>query len=760
MLKWLKDYFASRPDGSASARANPGPAGIAAQPIQYCSDLPISAKREDRFNRWPFAKRIADTLAERADPSSLVVGLYGPWGDGKTSTLKLMEIAFSSYPQVVVVRFNPWYFRSEENLLSGFFGTLAEALDRSLPTRSEKAGEILKEYGSILSLASLSIGGVISIKPGEAAKSIGEVLSKASLEELKGRLEKILDESGKRVVIMIDDIDRLDRAETHALLKLVKLSAGFRHTRYVLAFDDEMVAAAIGERFGQGSLEAGRNFLEKIVQVPLHLPPADTIALRTITFQGVQAAIDQARIVLTQAQADAFSRHFVDGLEPGLDTPRRGKVYVNALAFALPILKGEVHPVDLMLLEGIRVFYPKLYSEIRDNQDIFLSRANLNDEENLRLQRLQAAIERGLPGRTEAERTRIRRGLLAQLFPRISNVGYGPDWDRRWAREQRACSEYYFNRYFAYGVPPGDASDVEVENLLATFEGRTREQQDLDLRAFSEREAVPHLVRKLRARELEVPAPLASVLALASARNGAILPKERGLNFGGTVMQGAILVSRLVRRVPQGQAREALAENVIENAAPLPFAFECLRWIRTDPGEANQERIVSVECEERLRRLLTDQVRARVQARPLYLEFGEDTHCLYWIWNEDAGGHEVSNHLRERFVQHPEEVDDFLDTFVGEQWGMMDGLPSRADFRRDSYDAIARLIDVDVIFANLRGRYGAELDNAEYHHDSQVPIAKRIALQFAHIHQRVREERAQAAQPVEAHIDPASEARG
>ena len=72
---------------------------------------------------------------------------------------------------------------------------------------------------------------------------------------------------------MIDDIDRLDRTETQAIFKLVKLSASFNHTSYVLAFDDEIVAAAIGEKYGQGGLEAGRAFLEKISG-----PPASSTA--------------------------------------------------------------------------------------------------------------------------------------------------------------------------------------------------------------------------------------------------------------------------------------------------------------------------------------------------------------------------------------------------------------------------------------------------------------------------------------------------
>ncbi|SRR6266487_5816801 len=92
----------------------------------YSSDQPINSKEEDRFNRWPFAQRIAETIALRSDPSSIVLGIYGVWGDGKTSALHLLEEASKSYKDIIIVRFNPWLFPSEEQLLRGFFKTLAD----------------------------------------------------------------------------------------------------------------------------------------------------------------------------------------------------------------------------------------------------------------------------------------------------------------------------------------------------------------------------------------------------------------------------------------------------------------------------------------------------------------------------------------------------------------------------------------------------------------------------------------------------------
>lgn len=232
---------------------------------RFSADRPIVAHSDDRFGRWPFASRIAGTIRDRVDRTSIVIGVYAPWGDGKTSVMNMMQEALKEAPNVITVRFNPWYFRGDEQLIRGFFDELASSIDATLPTSVEKLGTILNKYGAWLSV----------ITPyGEHAEKIGERLSTAGIEILKGRVDKCLREAKKRVVVFIDDIDRLERHEIQSVLKVVKLSADFENTAYVLFFDDKVVADSLGERYGAGDAQAGRAFLEKIIQVPLHLPPA------------------------------------------------------------------------------------------------------------------------------------------------------------------------------------------------------------------------------------------------------------------------------------------------------------------------------------------------------------------------------------------------------------------------------------------------------------------------------------------------------
>lgn len=707
----------------------------------YLSDQPIQSRADDRFNRWPFAKRIADTIVRRPDSTSLVVGLYGPWGDGKTSVLGLMEEALAEHPDTVVVRFNPWRYGSEQQLLRGFFDSLADALGRSLSNRKEDIGQILKKYGSILSIASVSVGSVVQISPGEAAAAFGEALSSVELDELRVRLERILKESNKRLVILLDDIDRLDRAEVHATFKLVKISASFDYTSYVLAFDDEMVAAALGERYGGGGMAAGRSFLEKIVQVPLHLPPAETIELRAVAFDGVNAALELSGWDLSREQGEAFVQCFVDALEPQMRTPRQAKRYVNALAFSLPLLKGEVYPVDLMIIEAIRVFYPKLYAVIRDNPNLFLKGARDGDHERIEMQRRRTRelVDQALENAGVADKERVWDRLIEILFPRTRNMGYGSEWNLIWAKEQRICAEEYFSRYFSYSVPPGDVGDVEIQQLIEDVSSGTIDQASEKLTALAKRRAMARAVTKLRQREDSVDPSAARKIALAIARNAFLLPREQGMFvLGGTFTQAAILVAHLVRRLPL-EDRSAMAGEILLSAEPLPFAAECFRWMRHSEDQPDEKRCIPADEEASLGRMLAGRILAVASELPLYKRFGEDAPRLYWIWQEFRGREEVREAITRWLAGEPDGVDQFLDNFVGRAWGLETGVSQRAELRRDQYNVIAELVDPALILLRLRDRYGLGIDSADFVRAADLPENRKIAYEFAAIHRFVME---------------------
>ena len=285
----------------------------------YTADRPINSEKEDAFQRYGFAKRIAETITKRQSKESIVFGLFGAWGEGKTSIINFIQNEISNQDaNYIQITFNPWRFTDEAALLTSFFNTLASELKKNIPeevqtksnkkywiqkiwksittsndeplkTSTENIGELIQKYGKIAAIFGAA----------EVAETIGKAISNVDLDELKARIEKLLEENKKRIIIYLDDIDRLDKTEIHSIFRLVKLTGDFSFTVYILSFDQEMVASAIGERFGSGDKKAGESFLEKIIQVPLNIPKAQPDSLKKFCFSLVDNALYINEISLT-----------------------------------------------------------------------------------------------------------------------------------------------------------------------------------------------------------------------------------------------------------------------------------------------------------------------------------------------------------------------------------------------------------------------------------------------------------------------------
>lgn len=427
----------------------------------YSSDSPIHEQKQDRFSRWSFSERVAQVISKRSDPSSIVIGLYGIWGDGKTSVLNFIEKSLDSDENVICIKFNPWRFGTEEELLTGFFFDIAEALDAELI----KTGDKLKDF---VKKAAPGAGAIMGAKG--AGDAVGAFISGPNINELKKRIENELESAQRRVLILVDDVDRLEKTEIHALFRLVKLTADFNYTSYILAFDKDVVAASLQDRYSSTAENAGEAFLEKIIQVPLHLPAVEKQVLREFCFQGVDEAISIAGITLSQQQVQEFVRDFSSAFDDCLTTPRKAKLYGNTLMFSLPILQGEVNPVDLMLLEGIRIFCPSLYEVLRTNKSLFTG--TFRDSHYSNNDNVKEHIKNLVNDALDAGKNINKAGfieLLKNMFPKLQavygNMSYGSDWYDKWNSGQRICSENYYSRYFTYAIPRGDISDQVIQGL-------------------------------------------------------------------------------------------------------------------------------------------------------------------------------------------------------------------------------------------------------------------------------------------------------
>jgi len=632
-----------------------------------------------------------------------------------------------TYDKVLVIRFNPWRFPEESLLLRSFFLEIGRRIDASLLTRKERISATLLNYADALSLvpqAEKMVGPFKIVLHGQ---------SNVDLDELKDRVKSSLQASKKRIVVMMDDIDRLDKAEIHTVFRLVKLLGDFPNTTYVLFFDEKRVAEALGEKYvGVGG---GKSFLEKIIQVPLSLPPASRHARRALAIEGLDAALALANYELSEDEARRLGEIFDKGFMNRMTTPRVAKRFGNALTFALPILVGETDVVDLILVEGLRIFYPELYAAIRENADAF-SPGAIDPVSWLRNTDTKALTEEVIKEALKdySDEDRKAASIIVQaLFPRTGAMGlfragaYSPDLIEGRSTEKRIAAKEYFPRYFNYGVPSDDISDQEVERFLSRIPGPAIETLVEEFKQLSSDNRAHVLVEKLRNQEEALKPETAAILALVVALSGSSFPYNHPTDrfFGlGTISQASALIRHLLHRIDDQSARESLAIELAQRIEPLPFAYDYSSWMRKMKKTHYSDEMVSVvseQTEQRIKEIIAERIAAVAEVEPIERKYPYDAQQLYQLWAFE-NKQSLRDHLQRRINASPSDAAEFISAANG----LDPNSETSRDWQEDLgwFGFICDLVPPDQILAALYSTYPG-LASAEYEFLESKPMSNR-----------------------------------
>lgn len=260
------------------------------------ADRPSTDPAEDLFGHATFAKTLADAIRGYRGSDGIVLALYGPWGSGKSTVLAYVQYELEHGPEndcPVVVSFNPWWFSGQEHLAKAFLGQLQAVLPEKY-AGFKALGQRISEFSEALGVATDVAGAALGIPLGGKAVEKGAKLlaiKPKDVPALKRALSQLLIEQKKRILVVIDDIDRLAPDEVRHLFTVIKALADFPYVTYLLAFDREVAASAISEQTGL----PGDRYLEKIVQVPFELPRVDRTTLRQALFVRLDAVMVEHR---------------------------------------------------------------------------------------------------------------------------------------------------------------------------------------------------------------------------------------------------------------------------------------------------------------------------------------------------------------------------------------------------------------------------------------------------------------------------------
>lgn len=347
--------------------------------MSFISSSPISKNEEDIFNFKHYAKKIQKKIQNNSDnPEPLTIGVFGKWGEGKTSFLNLVEKQIDVWKKekeqngILKYHFNPWRYSTEEEMLFDFFDGLSKMMFVEKNSVLQKVGKQLVKYSRYTKAVKLSasVGLSPSNKVGatfdvsEIMKALGEdfVGKEITLEVLIDKINEALKKSNYNIIVFIDDIDRLDKNEIYTILKLIKLNANFNNFVYIVALDKDHVAKAISKRYGD-SIGDGEAFLEKIINIPIHLPKIEKEDFKFFFDAKLKEVIDNLSFSNRKEEIneirDEFRFHYF----------KRGREVIrvfNSFFVSAFAIGEEVNLRDLFWIEYLKVNYNVIFNYIKN----------------------------------------------------------------------------------------------------------------------------------------------------------------------------------------------------------------------------------------------------------------------------------------------------------------------------------------------------------------------------------------------------------
>ncbi|MDD9995986.1 MAG: P-loop NTPase fold protein, partial [Dehalococcoidia bacterium] len=437
-------------------------------------DAPKLKPKDDRLGYAQFAENIAKTAVALKAPNGYVIGIHGAWGSGKSTVLNFVTHYVDEFNKeseespLVHIDFRPWIVTGHHDLISAFFKILSEYLGPK-KTRSRRffennrdamsdASNRLVDAAATVAITMDPSAGIVSRVAGSVAKkSLGSVIERfveePSLQKAYENLRKLLKDSGKRFLVTIDDIDRLEDAEVKSIMRMVKSIGQLPNVIYLLSYDREIVWNILDG----GADRPGFSFGEKIIQQELELPQPPQNTLLSMLDREIEFLVGNTK--------NSFRWELLlrDGVHRWVKSPRDVVRLSNAVKFSWPALCDEIDPQDLLGIEGVRLFDTETFAWLRDNRSFLFNEGRFILSEDGVKEQVIEDLKRRVP---EGEHSQVL-GVITVLFPQLAKwfdslASFGAESNDDVERRRGIGCEAGYDSYF--GLHPS-ADAVRLEDI-------------------------------------------------------------------------------------------------------------------------------------------------------------------------------------------------------------------------------------------------------------------------------------------------------
>jgi hypothetical protein len=415
------------------------------------SDDPIQTWTQDALGRAALIDILSVKIMIGKAP---VIALSGPFGVGKTSVLNLLREHLGD--KTITVSFNTWLPGSQDALTSYLLGDIANECKKQylVPGLRQSAARLAIALGQKVPLLSE----YLKLRPPNTQKD--------SIENLKSALVRL----PKRVVVLLDEIDRMEKEEMMTLLKVIRGIATLPNLSFICAGS---IPAMVN------TAQKDEEYFQKFFPVVIPVPEPNPAELRRMGPDRLATAFASRDWFQDDTETAEFKNQMESmwdaRIAPFCKNLRAVGLLANDVSVAAAALWREVDPSDLTLVEMLRRFKPSIYrlvakssfaltggesvfrgGKFRDDGEAKTAREQfLADLKQMvtyvdEFEEVQGVIDELFPSGRQAERRRMAEDSAGEIDKRIREPGIFP-------------------AYFRHDLPDEIFSSVELDSLLLRF---------------------------------------------------------------------------------------------------------------------------------------------------------------------------------------------------------------------------------------------------------------------------------------------------
>lgn len=390
-------------------------------------DAPICSSNEDVFGHQNTCRAMIDNF-DSLDLSegAYSVGIVGEWGQGKSSFLNLFCSVLEN--NAIVVRFNPRSAKDVDNIQEEFFSVLSETLSK----HHTGIKRYVREYAIAVEAADEGWIG-----------KLANIVVNLTPDQQKERINNAIEKTGKRVYVIVEDLDRLTAPEIIEVLKLIDSNGDFCNTIFMTAYDKVYVNEVLKNYLAPSVTQ---DYTDKYFNYEYSLPTPSKYALKTFFADALSKNVNLVENDKMSPQEMLSVWNSCAGfVVNNLRTMRHIKRFLNLFLARFPNVKNDVDMKDYIYVTLLRYTDIRTYSALCEGR-LLVKGSFMNGSSRILYQSEQAKNVLKALGAKESSVE-----ILNHLFPEKGGEGTLEDSYNRakWADN----TDRYFFDYKVASLP-------------------------------------------------------------------------------------------------------------------------------------------------------------------------------------------------------------------------------------------------------------------------------------------------------------------